>query len=63
MGSKDVFQTVNAGPYTLYVTVRPPNVIPGVAAVEVRSSGATVTGLKVTPLPLTGEGFEASASC
>ena len=55
VGSKDVFQTVNAGPYTLYVTVRPPNVIPGVAAVEVRSSGAAVTGLKVTPLPLTGE--------
>ncbi len=55
VGSKDVFQTINAGPYTLYVTVRPPNVIPGVAAVEVRSSGAAVTGLKVTPLPLTGE--------
>ena len=55
VGSKDVFQTVNAGPYVLYVTVRPPNVIPGVATVEVRSSGATVTGLQVTPLPLTGE--------
>ncbi len=55
VGSKDVFQTVNAGPYTLYVTVRPPNVIPGVAAVEVRSSGAPVRMLSVTPLPVTGE--------
>ena len=55
VGSKDVFETVHAGPYTLYVTVRPPNVIPGVATVEVRSSGAAVSGLKVTPLPVTGE--------
>ena len=55
VGSKDVFETVHAGPYTLYVTVRPPNVIPGVATVEVRSTGAAITGLKVTPLPLTGE--------
>jgi hypothetical protein len=55
VGSKDVFETVHAGPYTLYVTVRPPNVIPGVATVEVRSSGATITSLKVTPLPVTGE--------
>ncbi len=55
VGSKDVFETVHAGPYTLFVTVRPPNVIPGVATVEVRSSGATISGLKVTPLPVTGE--------
>jgi hypothetical protein len=37
------------------VTIRPPNVIPGVATVEVRSSGAAITGLKITPLPVTGE--------
>ncbi len=55
VGSKDVFETVHAGPYTLYVTVRPPNVIPGVATVEVRSSGAAISALKVTPLPVTGE--------
>ncbi len=55
LGSKDVFQTVHAGPYTLYVTVRPPNVIPGVATVEARSSGAPVSTLSVTPLPVTGE--------
>jgi hypothetical protein len=55
VGSKDVFQTVHAGPYTLYVTVRPPLVIPGVATVEIRSSGDPVSGLKITPLPVTGE--------
>ncbi len=55
VGSKDVFETIHAGPYTLFVTVRPPNVIPGVATVEVRSSGAPITRLRVTPLPVTGE--------
>ncbi len=55
LGSKDVFETVHAGPYTLYVTVRPPNVIPGVATVEARSSGASISGLTITPLPVTGE--------
>jgi hypothetical protein len=42
IGSKDVYEEVNAGQYKLYVTIRPPNVIPGVAAIEVRSSGAPV---------------------
>ena len=55
VGSKDVFQTVNAGPYTLYVTVRPPSVIPGVATVEVRSTGAPLDALQVVALPVTGE--------
>ena len=55
VGSKDVFEVVHAGAYTLYVTVRPPNVIPGVATVEIRSLGAKVTGIQITPLPLTGE--------
>ena len=55
IGSKDVFEEVNAGPYKLYVTIRPPNVIPGVAAIEVRSSGAAVRSISITPTPLTGE--------
>ncbi len=55
VGSKDVFQTVHAGPYVLYVTVRPPDVIPGVATVEIRSSGAPVYSIAITPLPVTGE--------
>jgi hypothetical protein len=55
IGSKDVYEEVNAGPYKLYVTIRPPNVIPGVAAIEVRSSGAPVRSISITPTPLTGE--------
>ena len=55
VGSKDVFQTVHAGPYILNVTVRPPNVIPGIATVEIRSTGAPLSTLQITPLPLTGE--------
>ena len=55
VGSKDVFQQVTAGPYKLFVTVRMPNVIPGVANVEVRSTGAALSALKITPLPITGE--------
>ena len=58
VGNKDVFEQINAGPYTLYVTIRTPTVIPGVATLEVRSSsksGATVQSIRITPLPLTGE--------
>ncbi len=55
VGSKDVFEQIDAGPYKLFVTIRMPNVIPGVATVEVRSSGAKVSGIQITPLPITGE--------
>ena len=55
VGSKDVFEEAKAGPYQLFVTVRPPVVIPGVAAVEVRVSGQPVQTLALTQLPLTGE--------
>ncbi len=55
IGSKDVYEEVNAGPYKLFVTIRTPNVIPGVATIEVRSSGATVSSIRITPTPLTGE--------
>jgi hypothetical protein len=55
VGSKDVFEQVDAGPYRLYVTVRTPVVIPGVATIQVRSSGAAVDGIRITPLPMTGE--------
>ncbi len=55
IGSKDVFEQVSAGPYKLFVTVRTPNVIPGVATIEVRTSGAAVSSIRITPIPLTGE--------
>jgi hypothetical protein len=55
VGNKDVYQTVTAGPYKLFITIRTPLVIPGVATIEVRSTGAPLTGLTITPLMLTGE--------
>jgi TRAP-type C4-dicarboxylate transport system permease small subunit len=39
----------------LYITIRTPTVIPGVATVEVRSTGANVSSIHITPLPITGE--------
>ena len=55
IGSKDVFEQLNAGPYKLFVTVRPPVVIPGVATLEVRITGAAVDSLSATPVPMIGE--------
>jgi hypothetical protein len=55
VGSKDVFEQVSAGPYNLFITIRPPNVIPGIATVEVRATGAAIETLQITPVPLTGE--------
>jgi hypothetical protein len=55
IGSKDVYEQVNVGPYKLFVTIRTPKVIPGVATIEVRSSGAGVSSIRITPIPLTGE--------
>jgi hypothetical protein len=56
VGSPDVFFEGNAGPYHLFVTVRVPQVIPGVAEIEVRSASKDVTSVQVVPLRLTGPG-------
>src|SRR5260370_27104841 len=58
VGSPDVFYEGNAGPYHLFVTVRVPQVIPGVAEIEVRSSSADVRTIQVVPLRLTGQGSD-----
>ncbi len=55
VGSKDVYEEATAGPYKLFVTIRMPTVIPGVATVEARSTGAPISALHITPLPLSGE--------
>jgi hypothetical protein len=55
LGSKDIFEELQAGPYNVYVTIRPPTVIPGVATVEVRAIGTPVMGIDATPVPMTGE--------
>jgi hypothetical protein len=56
VGSPDVFFEGAAGPYPLFVTIRPPAVIPGVAEIEIRTSASDVREVHITPLPLTGEG-------
>src|SRR5260370_16017378 len=58
VGSPDVFYEGNAGPYHLFVTVRVPQVIPGVAEIEVRSSSSDVHAIQVVPLRLTGQGSD-----
>jgi hypothetical protein len=54
VGSPDVFFQGNAGPYPLLVTIRPPDVIPGVARIEVRSLAPGVDRIELTPTPMTG---------
>jgi len=50
VGSPDVFFQGDAGPYHIYVTVRLPNAIPGMAVVEVRSSATGISGVSIIPL-------------
>lgn len=56
VGSPDVFFDGMAGPYKVYVSVRTPEVIPGVAQVELRIPNGTVNTVRITPTPLTGPG-------
>ncbi len=52
IGSPDVFFEGDAGPYKLLVTIRPPQVIPGVAELEIRSLSADVRQVHIVPLRL-----------
>jgi hypothetical protein len=54
VGSPDVFFQGKAGPYPLLVAIRPPDVIPGVARIEVRVEAADVDEVDLTPTPMTG---------
>jgi hypothetical protein len=58
IGSPDVFFEGNAGPYKLFVTIRMPDVIPGVAQVEIRSQSPDVSKIQIQPLRLTGAGSQ-----
>src|SRR6266850_5776304 len=58
VGSPDVFFEGDAGPYRLFVTVRTPQVIPGVATIEIRSESPDVRAIHVVPMRLTGPGSE-----
>jgi hypothetical protein len=55
VGSPDVYAEGQAGPYKLFVVVRPPLVIPGVADIEVRAETAGIRQILVTPIPMVGE--------
>jgi len=56
VGSPDVFFEGDAGPYRLFVTVRVPQVIPGVAEIEVRSASPDVRTIQFVPMRLSGAG-------
>jgi len=54
VGSPDVFFQGKAGPYPLLVAIRPPDVIPGIARIEVRALSLDVREIRLTPTPMTG---------
>ena len=58
VGSPDVFFEGNAGPYHLFVTVRVPQVIPGIAQIEIRTASSDVREIKIAPMQLTGPGSQ-----
>ncbi len=55
VGSPDIFYQGQAGPYRLMVTVRPPEVIPGVASVQIRADDTDIASIRIVPLPVEGE--------
>lgn len=55
VGSPDVYAQGDAGPYKLFVVVRPPLVIPGVAEIQVRAETPGVESITAAPMLLTGE--------
>lgn len=56
VGVNDVFFEGLAGPYPLYITVRPPIVIPGIAEISIRSAARDVKSIQIAPMTLTGPG-------
>jgi hypothetical protein len=58
IGSPDVFLEGMAGPHRIFVTIRPPYAIPGVADVEVLTTDDDAREVRIVPLPLTGPGAQ-----
>ncbi len=54
VGSPDIFFEGKAGPYPVSIAIRPPDVVPGVAEVEIRTPSDGVTSVQVVPFPLVG---------
>jgi hypothetical protein len=60
VGSPDVFYEGTAGPYKLFVTIRPPQMIPGIAQIEVRALDGNVSDIEIAPLRVVGEGSKSA---
>ncbi len=56
VGSPDIYLDGKAGAYELFVTVRPPTVIPGVAELEIRCETPGVREIRAVPMPMAGVG-------
>jgi len=56
VGSPDVYYEGDAGPYHLFVTVRVPQVIPGVAEIQIRCASNDVRAVQIVPMRLSGAG-------
>src|SRR5450432_453726 len=56
VGSPDVFFAGDAGPYKLLVTIRPPQVVPGGAEIEIRSFSPGARRIHIVPLRLAQPG-------
>ena len=54
VGSPDVFFEGSAGAYRLLVTIRPPQVVPGVAEIEIRNASGGARQVRIVPLRMTG---------
>src|SRR5579862_5812037 len=61
VGSADVFYENDSGPYHVFVTVRMPKVIPGLAQVEIRSESKDVREVRLNILRLSGFGYKLHA--
>jgi len=56
VGSPDVYFQGEAGPYHIVVLVRTPQMIPGVAEIEIRGDKPGIHVVKITPLYIIGPG-------
>ncbi|MBI4906200.1 MAG: hypothetical protein HY820_21375 [Acidobacteria bacterium] len=56
IGSPDIFLEGRAGPYPLFVTIRPPQVIPGIAEVDIRVRSTGIKEVRIVPTPIKGPG-------
>jgi hypothetical protein len=56
VGSPDVYFQGNAGPYHFIVMIRTPQMIPGVAEIQIRSDTPGVSKIEATPLYIVGSG-------